>query len=69
MAGNGLLMKKLWTVVGILVLCAGMGWGADYTWIGGSGTWNISGNWLPSGVPVSGDTVTIPSTGSVTLDV
>ncbi len=34
-----------------------------------SGTWNTPGNWNPSGVPGSGDAVTIPEGRTVTVDV
>ena len=34
-----------------------------------SGNWNTGGNWSPSGVPLSGDDVIIPSDRAVTVDV
>ena len=44
---------------------------ATKTWAGGAtGNWNVSGNWSPSGVPVTGDDVVINTSGcDVTLDV
>jgi hypothetical protein len=45
-----------------------------YTWIGGTGDWNLAGNWSPSspaGPPTATDTATIGATGpayTVTID-
>jgi hypothetical protein len=69
-------MKKFWTVAGILVFCAGMGWGASYQWIGSaSGNWTDN-NWADPSTPTvplgsypgssTGDTVIIPN-GSYTV--
>ena len=44
---------------------------ASYSWIGGSGDWNVPGNWTPSGPPKATDSATIAATGSdytVTVD-
>jgi hypothetical protein len=65
-------MKKLWTVVGILVFCAGLGWGATYEWngLGSNSYWTNTGNWDINGVPGS-DGGTLPllvSTDDVTFD-
>ena len=40
------------------------------TWDGGAtGDWNVSSNWSPAGVPVTGDDVVINTAGcTVTLD-
>ena len=35
------------------MFCAGIGHAADSTWIGGTGNWNVAGNWSPSGIPNS----------------
>jgi hypothetical protein len=39
------------------------------TWNVTTGNWNTPGNWSPSGVPLVGDDVTIPSGRTVTVDV
>jgi hypothetical protein len=47
--------KTLWTnlfsLALILVFLAGNAFAADSTWNGGTGNWNVSTNWSPSGVP------------------
>jgi hypothetical protein len=65
-------MKKFWTVVGILVFCAGMGWGDDYRWMGGGNGFWTDHNWEDPAAPGvflgsypgennTSDTVFIPS--------
>jgi hypothetical protein len=50
-------MKKFWTVVGILVFCAGLGWGQTYVWVGGLPhggdgiTWEDPDNWEDAAMP------------------
>src|SRR5271166_2033195 len=43
-----------------------------YTWIGGTGNWNVAANWSPTGGPPKAtDTATISATGAaytVTID-
>ena len=39
------------------------------TWNVTTGNWNTPGNWSPSGVPLVGDDVTIPSGRTVTVNV
>ncbi len=39
------------------------------SWNVTTGNWNTPGNWSPSGVPLVGDDVTIPSGRTVTVDV
>ena len=47
--------KSLWTnlfsLALILVFLGGNVFAADSTWNGGTGNWNVDGNWTPSGVP------------------
>lgn len=39
---------------------------ASKVWTGASSSdWNVAGNWSPSGVPIAGDSVVIPSTGVI----
>jgi hypothetical protein len=44
-----------------LIVCAcllaaqGTSLAIDYSWIGGSGSWDTSSNWTPSGTPTTGD--------------
>jgi hypothetical protein len=62
-------MKKFLTVAGILVFCAGMGWGQNtYRWAVTNGNWNIASNWTVNPGPGtwpgdagSGDIVIFPN--------
>ncbi|QQO09202.1 hypothetical protein [Breznakiella homolactica] len=63
-------MKKTWTIIGILLVCAQFVWGATYTWTGSiDSDWAEPGNWdLDDGtVPGVGDDAVIPA-GAFTVN-
>ena len=68
-------MKRISTAgLGVLVLfctlcLASPAAGATKTWIGGTGQWNTSGNWSPSGQPKAGDDVLLTQTDATTRTV
>src|SRR6185436_11069495 len=55
----------------VVVLCQPSAWATTKTWSGamGDGFWGTPGNWSPSGVPGSSDSVTIGAFGSCELNV
>ena len=62
-----LTMKTTW--FSLLLLCSWLSASATFkTVIGNAGTgWNVSSNWSPAGVPVSGDSVFIPTGQIITV--
>jgi hypothetical protein len=42
---------------------------ADFVWIGGTGAWNLAGNWSPAAVPGSADNAFITNSGNYTVTV
>ena len=60
-------MKTTW--FSLLLLCSWLSASATFkTVIGNAGTgWNVSSNWSPAGVPVSGDSVFIPTGQIITV--
>jgi hypothetical protein len=48
-----------------LLLAAGVAHADIYTWVAGNGLWSTPSNWLPIGVPGSGDTVRIGNLAGV----
>jgi hypothetical protein len=60
-------VKKAIVLFYIFIFCQ-VGFSVAYTWNGGTGNWNVAGNWTPSAVPGTGDDVTI-NAGACTLDV
>ena len=67
------LLRKVVTLGLFLLFVLGFStgaFGATKNWIGGVSNWNASGNWSPSGVPGTGDSVVINTPGdAVTIDV
>jgi hypothetical protein len=66
-------MKKFLMIPGILIFCAGLGWGDSYT-LQVSGNWDVPGNWFNNTTsstagtaPGPGDTADIPSSYTATL--
>ena len=71
-------MNKFRALAALLLFCAGLGWGADFTWIGADGDpWEDPSNWFSS-PPLSGfpgwdgtiarnNTAEFPSTAIVSL--
>ena len=57
------------TVIVMLMLLGTHAFAVTKTFNVASGNWNTAGNWSPSGVPLSGDDVIIPSARAVTVDV
>jgi hypothetical protein len=54
---------------GLLVLCLSLA-AESYVWTNPSGgSWSVPGNWLPNGVPGSGDEVVIDWPGSYTVTI
>ncbi|MBK7213464.1 MAG: hypothetical protein IPH88_09275, partial [Bacteroidales bacterium] len=55
-------MKKLFTLVSVLVILISISGLAQKTWTGATSTnWGTASNWSPNGVPAATDYVTIPS--------
>ena len=40
---------------------------ADLVWIGGTGNWNVAGNWSPGSVPNAADNAWITNSGTYTV--
>ena len=40
---------------------------ADLVWIGGTGNWNVAGNWSPAQVPTAADNAFVTNAGTYTL--
>ena len=55
-------------LVGFFVLAANGTAHAQKSWNVTTGNWSTAGNWSPSGVPASGDAVSIANGGTATLD-
>jgi len=51
----------------VLALYVVPAWATSYTWTatGGTGYWDVSGNWSPSGIPSGADTANVSTLGSV----
>ena len=53
----------------LVLCCAPSATAADKTWTGGTGQWDVSGNWTPSGQPVAGDDVYLTQADTTYLTV
>jgi hypothetical protein len=59
-----------WQALAVALLIAAVGArAADLVWIGGTGAWNIAGNWSPAQVPTSADNAIITNSGPYTVTV
>jgi hypothetical protein len=58
--------KSKWFFCLSILFCTTASWGATYS-SNGTGAWNNVGSWSPSGIPVTGDVVTILSGHTITV--
>jgi large repetitive protein len=56
-------------LIGAAVLSTSVVKAAELVWIGGTGAWNIAGNWSPAQVPTATDNVFITNNGTYTVTV
>ena len=59
-------MKKI-AIIMLCLLMTGLSSATTKIWSGGNGDWWTAGNWTPSGVPVTGDDVTIGTLGNTVV--
>jgi hypothetical protein len=62
-------LLKNYILLGTVLLTVTCAKAADLVWIGGTGNWNVAGNWSPAQMPTAADNAWITNSGTYTVTV